>query len=88
MVRSAGLPEAYCRDWTRVAAEEAMHFMLLVEHLRSLAHAYGDFDAHDGLWRRTEAGAGDPVARMVPRTLEARAPGRHATDAGPAQTRR
>ena len=68
------LPEAYYRDWTRVAAEEATHFLLLREHLRSLGHAYGDFDAHDGLWRMTEATAGDPVARMalVPRTLEAR----------------
>jgi uncharacterized ferritin-like protein (DUF455 family) len=72
--RFAGLPEAFYRDWLRVASEEALHFTLLAEHLGTLGHAYGDFDAHDGLWAMTERTAGDVVARMalVPRTLEAR----------------
>ena len=72
--RFAGMPEAYYRDWVRVAAEEAMHFSLLRAHLQTLGHDYGDFAAHDGLWRMTEATAGDITARMalVPRTLEAR----------------
>ncbi len=72
--RFAGMPEAYYRDWLQVAAEEALHFSLLRAHLQTLGHDYGDFDAHDGLWRMTEATAGDIVARMalVPRTLEAR----------------
>jgi uncharacterized ferritin-like protein (DUF455 family) len=72
--RFAGLPEAFYRDWLQVAAEEALHFSLLRVHLQSLGHDYGDFDAHDGLWRMTEATSGDIVARMalVPRTLEAR----------------
>ncbi len=72
--RFAGLPEAYYLDWLQVAAEEALHFTLLRDHLQSLGHDYGDFDAHDGLWRMTEATAGDITARMalVPRTLEAR----------------
>jgi uncharacterized ferritin-like protein (DUF455 family) len=72
--RFAGLPEAYYRDWLRVAAEEAQHFTLLREHLATLGHAYGDFDAHDGLWAMTARTAGDVTARMalVPRTLEAR----------------
>ncbi|MBL8345624.1 MAG: ferritin-like domain-containing protein [Rubrivivax sp.] len=72
--RFAGLPEAYYRDWQRVAAEEALHFTLVTEHLASLGHAYGDFDAHDGLWAMCEKTAGDVTARMalVPRTLEAR----------------
>jgi uncharacterized ferritin-like protein (DUF455 family) len=72
--RFAGLPEAFYRDWLQVAGEEALHFTLLREHLRTLGHDYGDFDAHDGLWRMTAATAGDIVARMalVPRTLEAR----------------
>lgn len=72
--RFAGLPAGYYRDWLRVAAEEALHFSLLSEHLASLGHAYGDFDAHDGLWTMVEATKHDPVARMalVPRTLEAR----------------
>ncbi len=72
--RFAGMPDAYYRDWLRVAAEEALHFSLLVEHLHSLGHGYGDFDAHDGLWSMVERTAGDATARMalVPRTLEAR----------------
>jgi uncharacterized ferritin-like protein (DUF455 family) len=72
--RFPGLPEAFYRDWLRVAAEEATHFGLLDGHLRSLGHAYGDFDAHDGLWTMCEKTAHDPLARMalVPRTLEAR----------------
>lgn len=72
--RFAGLPEAYYRDWMRVAAEEAHHFTLLAEYLRDIGHAYGDFDAHDGLWAMCDKTAGDVIARMalVPRTLEAR----------------
>ncbi len=72
--RFPGLPEAYYRDWLRVAAEEALHFTLLSEHLQALGHHYGDFDAHDGLWAMVERTAGDATARMalVPRTLEAR----------------
>jgi uncharacterized ferritin-like protein (DUF455 family) len=72
--RFAGLPEAYYRDWARVASEEAQHFDLLATHLSSLGHAYGDFDAHDGLWAMCERTRHDVIARMalVPRTLEAR----------------
>ncbi|MCW5634959.1 MAG: ferritin-like domain-containing protein [Rubrivivax sp.] len=72
--RFPNLPEAYYRDWQRVAAEEALHFTLVTEHLASLGHAYGDFAAHDGLWAMCDRTAGDVVARMalVPRTLEAR----------------
>ncbi|MBK7061583.1 MAG: ferritin-like domain-containing protein [Rubrivivax sp.] len=72
--RFAGMPAEYYRDWLRVAAEEARHFELLREHLRSLSRDYGDFDAHDGLWTMVERTSQDVVARMalVPRTLEAR----------------
>ena len=72
--RFSGLPEAFYRDWLRVATEEAHHFSLVAGHLATLGHAYGDFDAHDGLWAMTERTATDPIARMalVPRTLEAR----------------
>ena len=72
--RFAGMPEAFYRDWLRVASEEALHFSLLDAHLRALGHAYGDFDAHDGLWLMCERTKADIVARMalVPRTLEAR----------------
>jgi uncharacterized ferritin-like protein (DUF455 family) len=72
--RFPGLPETYYRDWLQVATEEALHFALLQEHLHSLGHAYGDFDAHDGLWTMVCKTSGDVLARMalVPRTLEAR----------------
>ena len=72
--RFAGMPDAYYRDWIRVAGEEAQHFCLIREHLASLGHDYGDFDAHDGLWQMTAATSVDVLARMalVPRTLEAR----------------
>ncbi len=72
--RFAHMPLAYYTDWLLVAFEEALHFKLLTEHLATLGHAYGDFDAHDGLWAMTEKTAGDITARMalVPRTLEAR----------------
>jgi uncharacterized ferritin-like protein (DUF455 family) len=72
--RFEGMPRAFHEDWLRVAAEEAVHFGLLADHLASLGFAYGDFDAHDGLWTMCEKTRDDLVARMalVPRTLEAR----------------
>ncbi len=72
--RFAGMPEGYYLDWLKIAAEEALHFTLLREHLLTLGQDYGDFDGHDGLWQMAESTAGDIVARMalVPRTLEAR----------------
>ena len=72
--RFGGMPEAYYRDWWRVADEEAQHFTLLHAHLRSMGWQYGDFPAHDGLWAMCEKTKHDVVARMalVPRTLEAR----------------
>jgi uncharacterized ferritin-like protein (DUF455 family) len=68
------MPEAYYRDWLRVADEEAQHFTLLHEHLRGMGYSYGDFTGHDGLWSMCEKTKGDVLARMalVPRTLEAR----------------
>jgi uncharacterized ferritin-like protein (DUF455 family) len=72
--RFAGQPDDFYRQWLQVAREEALHFELLREHLASLGHAYGDFDAHDGLWQMAERTRHDLLARLalVPRTLEAR----------------
>jgi len=72
--RFRGLPDAYYRDWTGVAAEEALHFRLLRDHLRTLGYRYGDFPAHDGLWEMAIKTSYDPLVRMalVPRVLEAR----------------
>ena len=68
------MPTDYYRQWLKVAAEKALHFSLLAEHLVSLGHAYGDFDAHDGLWTMVKLTSQDVLARLalVPRTLEAR----------------
>lgn len=72
--RFAGMPEAFYRDWLRVAREEAYHFTLLREHLETLGFHYGDFPAHNGLWDMAERTRHDLLARvaLVPRTLEAR----------------
>jgi uncharacterized ferritin-like protein (DUF455 family) len=72
--RFAGLPVAFYTDWWQVAVEEALHFDLLSQHLRSLGYGYGDFPAHDGLWDMAQRTRGDVLARLalVPRTLEAR----------------
>lgn len=72
--RFRGLPRQYYLDWLKVAAEEAGHFAMLREHLQGLGHAYGDFDAHGGLWAMALDTAHDAMVRMalVPRVLEAR----------------
>jgi len=72
--RYDGMPEAYYRDWLRVADEEALHFTLLHAHLQDMGYRYGDFPGHDGLWNMCEKTKDDVLARMalVPRTLEAR----------------
>ncbi len=68
------LPPEYYGDWLQVAAEEAYHFTLLRDHLRTLGYEYGDFAAHNGLWEMAVKTAHDPLVRMalVPRVLEAR----------------
>lgn len=68
------MPAAYYADWLQVAAEEALHFSLLRDHLRRLGFGYGDFSAHNSLWDMAEKTRDDVLARMalVPRTLEAR----------------
>lgn len=78
--RFPDMPEQYYLDWAKVAKEEAYHFTLLQNHLKSIAYdanrgyEYGDFPAHTGLWDMCEKTKDDIVARMalVPRTLEAR----------------
>jgi uncharacterized ferritin-like protein (DUF455 family) len=72
--RFGNMPPRYYSDWLNVAKDEARHFSLLQEHLRSLGFEYGDFTAHNGLWDMVESTKHDVLARMalVPRTLEAR----------------
>jgi uncharacterized ferritin-like protein (DUF455 family) len=72
--RFRGMPCDYYRDWIGVAADEARHFAMLQVRLAELGGAYGDFDAHDGLWEMAVKTADSCLARMalVPRVLEAR----------------
>lgn len=72
--RFRNLPRDYHGDWLQVAAEEALHFELLRDHLQTLGYDYGDFPAHDGLWYLACRTDHDVLVRMalVPRLLEAR----------------
>jgi uncharacterized ferritin-like protein (DUF455 family) len=74
VARFDAMPPDFYRDWAAVAADEARHFELLTAHLGRLDAAYGDFDAHDGLWQAAMDTADDCLRRMalVPRVLEAR----------------
>jgi uncharacterized ferritin-like protein (DUF455 family) len=72
--RFRAMPDDYYRDWVSVAHDESRHFMMLSARLAQLGHAYGDFDAHNGLWEMAMKTAHSCLARMalVPRVLEAR----------------
>jgi len=72
--RFHNMPSDYVGDWIGVAAEEAYHFRLLRDHLRSQGYDYGSFPAHEGLQQMAERTNDDVLARMalVPRLLEAR----------------
>lgn len=72
--RFRDMPLKYYTDWLKVAAEEALHFTLLNEYLTKNDAAYGDYDAHNGLWEMAVMTDHDVLVRMalVPRVLEAR----------------
>jgi uncharacterized ferritin-like protein (DUF455 family) len=61
-------------DFLSVAADEAMHFVLLERQLRKLGSHYGALPAHDGLWDAAHETRHDAAARLavVPMVLEAR----------------
>ena len=68
------LPRRFFDDWVGVAAEEGIHFELLVQRLADFGARYGDLPAHGGLWESAAATADDLLARLavVPLVLEAR----------------
>lgn len=72
--RFRDMPHDYYRDWAQVAADETRHFQMLSARLAEMGHAYGDFDAHNGLWEMAVKTSGSCLERMalVPRVLEAR----------------
>ncbi|MEX3009164.1 ferritin-like domain-containing protein [Hoeflea sp. TYP-13] len=71
---SEPIPLSFFDGWMQVAFEEAKHFNLIRERLRSLGAAYGDLPAHDGLWQAAHDTRNDLTARLavVPLILEAR----------------
>ncbi len=72
--RFQAMPDQFYQDWIQVAFEESQHFRLLNNYLVELGYQYGDFDAHNGLWKMTHETDYDVLARMalVPRVLEAK----------------
>ena len=74
LYRFRDMPDTFYQDWIQVAFEESQHFQLLNNYLAELGYHYGDFDAHNGLWKMTHETDYDVLARMalVPRVLEAR----------------
>ena len=53
------MPAQYYSDWLKVAAEEALHFSLLNQHLEARGSYYGEYEAHNGLWEmavKTDSG--------------------------------
>ena len=71
---STGVPRTFFDGWMKVADDEARHFTLLRNRLRSLGADYGDLPAHDGLWQAAHQTRNDLEARLavVPLILEAR----------------
>ena len=72
--RFANMPEQYYRDWAEIAKEEAYHFQLINDYLKTINYEYGSFQAHNDLWEMVKKTAHDVMVRMalVPRVLEAR----------------
>jgi uncharacterized ferritin-like protein (DUF455 family) len=73
LYRFRGMPCQFYIDWLQVAAEEALHFTMIRDHMRQMGGEYGDLPAHRGLWELAESTAGDVLARLalVPRYMEA-----------------
>lgn len=70
----ADMPRAFIDDWVGVAADEALHFVLIEQRLKALESYYGALPAHDGLWETAERTCDDIMGRLavVPQVLEAR----------------
>lgn len=64
----------FISDWAAVCDDEARHFGLICDRIAALDTAYGDLEAHDGLWQAAQRTKDDFIARLViaPMVLEAR----------------
>jgi uncharacterized ferritin-like protein (DUF455 family) len=72
--RFRSMPTEFYADWLEVAMEEAGHFEMVSNHLRTLGFGYGDFAAHNGLWDMAMRSSESVLVRMavIPRGMEAR----------------
>ena len=73
--RYRDMPFEYYDDWVNVAEEEANHFLALRDRILEMGFDYGDFPAHEELWKMAIATADDVTHRMgvVHRVFESRA---------------
>ncbi len=73
--RYRDMPKEYYNDWVQCAREEAGHFNLLRHRLREMGYDYGNFSAHNELWKMAVTTADDLMDRMgiIHRVFEARA---------------
>lgn len=58
------MPRAFFDDWVRIAAEEARHFVMWEDHLKSKGFAYGSFPIHEALWESALDTSQDIVDRL------------------------
>ncbi|MBW5290215.1 MAG: hypothetical protein Rsou_2014 [Candidatus Ruthia sp. Asou_11_S2] len=72
--RFKDMPDKFYQDWIQVAFEESQHFSLINHYLIKIGYQYGDFQAHNGLWKMTKDTDYDVLARMAlaPKVLEVR----------------
>jgi len=64
----------FITDWSSVCDDEARHFTLLADRLKTLGLEYGDHPAHNGLWEAAQTTRDNFAARVAiaPLVLEAR----------------
>jgi len=64
----------FLHDWINVGREEAIHFELVYNRLKTLEQEYGTLPAHDGLWEAAHDTSDEVLARLAiaPMVLEAR----------------
>ena len=59
------MPLEFYDDFVELAADEGRHFELLARRLEGYGAAYGDLEAHDGLWQTARETSGSLEARLV-----------------------
>ncbi|KAJ1983601.1 hypothetical protein H4R34_001189 [Dimargaris verticillata] len=62
---AAPMPRAFFDDFVRMAAEEAKHFLWLVERLEELGSHFGALPIHAGIWESAAETAHDICCRMA-----------------------